>query len=100
MTEDMMKPFESVKALMTMQADVISKTVAQQQKSAQTLAGFFQDEAKKAQELKSPEQLMQFNMDTSKALFELLQSQGAEFTSIAEEARDAFMKEVSTFGPK
>ncbi|BFM07074.1 hypothetical protein [Halioxenophilus aromaticivorans] len=100
MTEDMMKPFESVKALMTMQADVISKTVAQQQKSAQSLAGFFQDEAKKAQELKSPEQLMQFNMETSKALFELLQSQGAEFTSLAEEARDAFMKSVSSFGPK
>ncbi len=100
MTEDMMKPFESVKALMTMQADVISKTVAQQQKSAQMLAGFFQGEAKKAQDLKSPEQLMQFNMDTSKALFELLQNQGAEFTSIAEEARDAFMKEVGTYSPK
>lgn len=100
MTEDMMKPFESVKALMTMQADVISKTVAQQQKSAQSLAGFFQDEAKKAQDLKSPEQLMQFNMDTSKALFELLQSQGAEFTSIAEEAREAFMKEVGSYTSK
>lgn len=95
MTEDLMKPFESVKALMTMQADVISKTVAQQQKAAQVLAGFFQDEAKKAQELKSPEALMQFNMDTSKALFELLKSQGAEFTAIAEDARDAFVKEIS-----
>ena len=98
MTEDLMKPFESVKALMTMQADVISKTVAQQQKATQMLAGFFQDEAKKAQELKSPEEMMQFNVETSKALFELLKSQGAEFTSIAEEARDSFMKEVGTYG--
>ncbi|WP_317928755.1 hypothetical protein [Halioxenophilus sp. WMMB6] len=98
MTEDLMKPFESVKALMTMQADVISKTVAQQQKAAQMLAGFFQDEAKKAQGLKSPEELVQFNMDTSKALFELLKSQGAEFSTIAEEARDAFVKELGTYG--
>ena len=95
MTEDLMKPFESVKALMTMQADVISKTVAQQQKASQVIAGFFQEEAKKAQELKSPEELVQFNMDTSKALFDLLKTQGAEFTTIAEEARDAFVKELT-----
>ncbi len=95
MTEDLMKPFESVKALMTMQADVISKTVAQQQKAAQSLAGFFQDEAKKAQSLKSPEEMLQFNMDTSKALFDLLKNQGAEFTAIAEEARDSFLKEIN-----
>lgn len=100
MTDDIMKPFESMKALMTMQADVISKTVAQQQKSAQSLAGFFQEEAKKAQELKSPEQMMQFNMDTSKALFELLQSQGAEFSTIAENAREAFVKEVGSYTAK
>lgn len=100
MNEDLMKPFESVKSLMTMQADVISKTVAQQQKAAQALSGFFQDEAKKAQALKSPEELLQFNIDSSKALFDLLKDQSSEFSTIAEQARDAFVKEVGTFGSK
>lgn len=97
MTDDMMKPFESMKSLLAMQADVISKTVAQQQKAAQSLSGFFQDEAKKAQALKSPEELLQFNLETSKALFELLQSQGEEFSTIAEEAREAFVSEIGSY---
>ncbi len=97
MTDDMMKPFESMKSLLAMQADVISKTVAQQQKAAQSLSSFFQDEAKKAQSLKSPEDLVQFNMDTSKALFELLTSQGEEFSTIAEEAREAFVNEIGSY---
>jgi ABC-type transporter Mla subunit MlaD len=99
MNEDMMKPFEAVKSMMTMQADVISKTVAQQQKTAQALSSFFQDEAKKAQDLKSPEDVIKFNMDSNKALLDLLQVQGTEFTSIAEEARDALMKEVQSMTP-
>ncbi|MCO4757723.1 MAG: hypothetical protein KC477_06850 [Oceanospirillaceae bacterium] len=93
---DFQKPFEAVKTLMTIQADAISKSVAQQQKTGEALTSFFQTEAEKAKELKSPEDVIQFNVDANKALFELLKAQGEAFTAIATEAREAAMSEVTS----
>ncbi len=92
---DFQKPFEAVKSLMSIQAEAISKSVAQQQKSGEELTNFFKTEAEKAKELKSPEDVLQFNMAANQALFELLKAQGEAFTSIANEAREAALAEVS-----
>ena len=92
---DFQKPFEAVKTLMTIQADAISKSVAQQQKTGEELTNFFKAEAEKAKELKTPEDVIAFNVEANKALFELLTAQGEAFTAIATEAREAAMAEVS-----
>ncbi|MCO4757722.1 MAG: hypothetical protein KC477_06845 [Oceanospirillaceae bacterium] len=92
---DFQKPFEAVKTLMTIQADAISKSVAQQQKSGEELTSFFKAEAEKAKELKTPEDVIKFNMDANKALFELMKAQGEAFTAIANSAREAAMSEVT-----
>lgn len=91
---DFQKPFEAVKTLMTIQADAISKSVAQQQKTGEELTNFFKSEAEKAKELKTPEEVIAFNVEANKALFELLKAQGEAFTAIATEAREAAMSEV------
>jgi len=92
---DFQKPFEAVKTLMTIQADAISKSVAQQQKSGEELTNFFKAEAEKAKELKTPEDIIKFNMDANKALFEMMKAQGEAFTAIANSAREAAMSEVT-----
>ncbi len=97
-SQDFMKPFESMKSLMTAQAEAISKTVAQQQKAGEEMASFIKAEMDKAQVLKSPEDVLKFNVESGKAFFELLKSQGDAFNSIAEETRAAMMKEISTLG--
>ena len=93
---DFQKPFEAVKTLMTIQADAISKSVAQQQKSGEELTNFFKAEAEKAKELKTPEDIIKFNIDANKALFELMKAQGEAFTAIANSAREAAMSEVAS----
>ncbi|WP_370279800.1 hypothetical protein [Pontibacterium sp.] len=92
---DFQKPFEAVKTLMNIQADAITKSVEQQKKSGEQLAEFFKTEAEKAKELKTPEDVIKYNMDANKALFELMKAQGEAFTAIATEAREAAMAEVS-----
>jgi len=68
-TEDFMKPFESMKSLMTAQADVLTKTVSLQ--------------------------LVKFNTETSAGLFELLKNQGEEYKDFAEKAQASMMSEMS-----
>jgi len=97
-TQDFMKPFESMKSLMTAQAEVISKTVSIQQKSGEELTTFFKEEMEKAQSLKTPEDVMKFNTDSTASLFELLKSQGEAFKGVAEDAQAAMMEEVSKLG--
>ncbi len=96
-SQDFMKPFESMKSLMSAQTEAISKTIAQQQKAGEELASFVKTEMEKAQALKSPEEVVKFNVESGKALFELLKSQGEAFGSIAEETRTTMMKEMSAF---
>ncbi len=91
---DLQKPFEAVKSLMTIQAEAISKTVEQQKKSGEALAAFFKTEAEKAQSLKTPEDVIKYNIAANTALFELLKTQGDAFTAIANAAREAAMAEV------
>ncbi|WP_027856418.1 hypothetical protein [Marinobacterium jannaschii] len=91
---DLQKPFEAVKTLMTIQAEAISKSVEQQKKSGEQLTAFFKTEAEKAQTLKTPEDVINYNINANKNLFELLKGQGEAFTAIATEAREAAMAEI------
>lgn len=96
-TEDLMKPFESMKSLITAQADVISKTVSLQQKAGEELASYLKNEMEKVQTLKSPEDVLKFNTESTTGLFELLKGQGEAFKEVAEEAQSALMAEVTSF---
>ena len=94
-TIDFQKSFDSVKTLMEMQAATISKSVELQKKSGEQLASFFQSEAEKAQSLKTPEDVVKFNVEANTALFELLKAQGEAFSELAKEAGEEAMAEVS-----
>jgi hypothetical protein len=91
---DFKKPFESAQALMALQTAAITKTVELQKKAGEDLAAFFQTEAVKAQELKTPEDFIKFNVDSSKALFELMKTQGEAFTSLTKESGEEAMAEI------
>lgn len=91
---DFQKPFEAVQKLMNLQAEAVSKTFEQQQKSGKELTDFFKTEAEKAKNLKTPEDVVKFNIASNTALFELLKSQGEAFTSIANDTREAAMSEL------
>lgn len=97
---DFQKPFEAVKTLMTIQAEALTKSVEQQKKTGEELTSFFKAEAEKAKTLKTPEDVLKFNVDANKALFELLKGQGEAFTTIANSARDAAMAEVEKLTAK
>lgn len=94
-TIDFQKSFDSVKSLMEMQAAAISKSVELQKKSGEELAAFFKTEAEKAQGLKTPEDVVKFNVEANTALFELLKAQGEAFSELAKEAGETAMAEVA-----
>ena len=93
-TVDFQKSFDALQSLMNLQAAAITKSIEQQKKSGEELTSFFKTEAEKAKELKTPEELIKFNMEANKSLFELLKGQGEAFTSIANETREAAMTEI------
>lgn len=93
---DFQNSFATVQKLMSLQADAVTKAFEQQQKSGQELTAFFQAEAEKAKELKTPEDVVKFNIDANTKLFELLKEQGEAFNSIANTARDAALEEISS----
>ncbi|WP_428036361.1 hypothetical protein [Amphritea sp.] len=93
-TFDFKKPFESAQALMGLQTAAITKTVELQKKSAEELAAFFKAEAEKAKELKTPEEFVTFNVESNKALYELLKAQGEAFTALAKESGEETMAEI------
>lgn len=82
---DFHKQIELVQVLMSMQAQAISKSVQLQQKSSHQLNAFLLAEAEKARELKSPEQILKFNLQANTLLFGLLKSQGEAFSHLASE---------------
>ncbi len=91
---DFQKPLEAMKTLMTLQASTINKSVELQKKSGEDLASFFKTEVEKAKELKTPEDIVKFNVDANKALFEILKAQGDAFTALATEASQNAMAEI------
>ncbi len=95
-TVDFQKSFDAVQSLMNLQAEAITKSIEQQKKTGEELTKFFQSEAEKAKDLKTPEELIKFNMEANKALFELLKEQGEAFTSIANNTREAAMEELKS----
>ncbi|MGB0664279.1 MAG: hypothetical protein ACPGMR_10895 [Pontibacterium sp.] len=92
---DFEKPFETVKSLLSIQAEAIQQSIAQQKKTSDELTAFFQSETEKAKALKSPEDVIAFNIEANKALFDLIKAQGDAYTAIATGAREAAMEEVS-----
>ena len=95
---DFQKPMEAVQTLMAIQAQTIAKSIELQKKSGEELMAFFQTEAQKAASLKTPEELIRFNVDANTALFKLLQAQGQAFTAFATEAGQAAMASFKGLG--
>ncbi|WP_299198085.1 hypothetical protein [uncultured Amphritea sp.] len=92
---DFTKSFESVKTLMEMQAATITKSVELQKKAGEDLAAFFKTEAEKAKSLKTPEDVVKFNVEANTTLFELLKAQGEAFSELAKSAGEEAMAEVT-----
>lgn len=88
---DFQKPVEAVQALMAMQAEVIGKTIELQKKSGEELMAFFKAEGEKAKSLKTPEDVVKFNVNANTALFNLMKSQGEAFTALATAAGSTAM---------
>ena len=83
---DMQNPIEAVQSLMAKQAETFGKTVELQKKAGEQLMAFFQAEAEKAKNLKSPEEVIKFSVDANTKLFELLKAQGEAVVALATEA--------------
>lgn len=94
MNFDFQKPIEAVQALMAMQAEVIGKTIELQKKSGEQLMAFFKAEAEKAKNLKTPEEVVKFNVDANTALFNLMKAQGEAFTALATGASNSAMATI------
>jgi hypothetical protein len=95
---DFKNPMEAVQALMAMQAETIGKSIELQKKSGEQLMAFFQTEAEKAKNLKTPEEVVKFNVDANTALFSLLKAQGEAFTQLASEASQSAMAQFQKLG--
>lgn len=95
---DLKNPMQAVQTLLAMQAETIGKSVELQKKSGEQLMAFFQAEAEKAKNLKTPEEVVKFNVEANTALFNLLKAQGEAFTQLATEASQAAMAQIQTLG--
>jgi len=95
---DFQNPIEAVQALMAIQAQTIGKSIELQKKASEELMAFFKTEAEKATKLKSPEELVRFNVDANTALFKLLQAQGEAFTALATEVGQTAMAKFQNAG--
>ncbi|MBU0601742.1 MAG: hypothetical protein KKD25_04990 [Gammaproteobacteria bacterium] len=95
---DFKNPIEAVQTLMAMQAATISKSIELQKKSGEELMAFFQTEAQKVTQLKTPEELLRFNIEANTALFKLLKAQGEAFTAFATEAGTAAFSSFKGMG--
>ena len=95
---DMNKPMEAAQALMVVQVEAINKSLELQKKSGEQLMAFFQSEAEKAKSLKTPQELVQFNVDCNTALFNLMKQQGEALTALATEVSNATMAQFKNLG--
>ncbi|MEH6578053.1 MAG: hypothetical protein V7731_13340 [Amphritea sp.] len=91
---DFQKPLQSAQTLMSLQTAAITKTVELQKLAGEQLATFFKVEAEKAQSLKTPQEVVQFNVEANTALFELLKVQGEAFTTLAKESGEQAIAEI------
>jgi hypothetical protein len=81
--------FETVQSLVDLQTSTISQSIELQKKNGEELAAFFKSNAEKAKSLKTPQELVTFNLDSSKALFEMIKTQGEAFSGLATKASEA-----------
>jgi len=90
----MTTPYDTVKALLSIQADAVNQSVELQKKATAELTAFFKVEVEKAKELKTPEQVLQYNIEANDALMMIMKSQSAAYAEIAEKAQQAALAEV------
>ena len=95
---DMNTPMEAAQALMAVQVEAINKSLELQKKSGEQLMAFFQSEAEKAKSLKTPQELVQFNVDCNTALFNLMKQQGEALTALATDVSNATMAQFKNLG--
>lgn len=93
-TIDFQKPVEAMKNLIAVQTEVLNKTVELQKKSGEELVSFFKTEAEKAKSLKTPEEVVKFNVDANTGLYNLLKAQGEAFTALATESSKTVVAEI------
>ncbi|SIS44403.1 hypothetical protein [Neptunomonas antarctica] len=91
---DLQKPLEAVKTLMALQSTAMNASVELQKKAGEDMAAFFKGEAEKAKELKTPEDVVKFNVAANTALFEMFKAQGEAFTALATSASKNAMEEM------
>jgi len=96
---DFQKPLEMVKDMFAMQTETINRTFELQQQSGQELLQFFQSEAEKARDLKTPEDVVKFNVEANAALYNLLKNQTEAFTNLATEAGQKTMAKLQKMAP-
>lgn len=87
--------FEALESLMSLQVGTINQSIELQKKNSEQLIAFFKDEAEKAQGLKTPEEILSYNIEVNKALYELLKTQGEAFTTMASEAQEAAAAQIA-----
>ncbi len=97
---DINKPMETAQALMAVQVDAINKSLELQKKGGEQLMAFFQAEAEKAKGLKTPQELVQFNVDCNTGLFNLMKTQGEALTALATEVSNTAMAQFKNMGGK
>lgn len=97
-TADFKKPIAAIQNMMTMQADTMTKTVELQKQASEELMTFFKSEVEKAKQLKTPEDVIKFNVEVNTALYQILKAQGESFTSLVTEAGKAMVDQVKNFG--
>lgn len=97
-TVDFQKPVETIKSLIALQTETLNKTVELQKKSGEELVNFFKSEAEKAKSLKTPEDIIKFNVEANTSLYNLLKAQGEAFTALASESGKTVMAEMQSFG--
>lgn len=95
---DFQKPLEAIQALMAMQAETIGKSIELQKKSGEELMAFFQSEVEKAKALKTPEDVVKFNVDANTRLFSMMKAQGEAFTALATQASQNAMAQFQKLG--
>lgn len=92
---DFKKPFESAQALVDLQTTTVTKTAELQKKAAEEITEFFKAEAEKAKTLKTPQDFMKFNLESNKALYELMKAQGEAFSALAKESSEETIAEIT-----
>jgi len=88
------KSMEAFKSLWALQMETTKKTFELQQSNSAELVSYMKAESEKAKSLQSPQEMMQFSLDTQRGLFELAKSQGEALTQLAVASNKDAMEQI------